>query len=127
MRLAQSCEVSSIIGRAANHDLHNITFQEKNMNNKNTSLIATIAATVLCGCPGLLGLCFGLTSVFASLVPGAQIDVFGSSDPRSATAMGLVTLCVSVIFIAIPFVTWLVTRRKPATELPPNEPIPPAG
>lgn len=97
------------------------------MNNKNTQLIATIAAVVLCGCPGLFGLCFGLTSVFASFTPGAEIDVFGSSDPQSATAMGLVTLCVSVIFIAIPIVTWLVTRRKEIASLPDNEPIPPAG
>jgi len=97
------------------------------MNNKNTQLIATIAAVVLCGCPGLFGLCFGLTSVFASFAPNAQIDVFGSSDPQSATAMGLVTLCVSLIFLAIPFVTWFVTRRKETASLPDNEPIPPAS
>jgi preprotein translocase subunit SecF len=97
------------------------------MNNKNTQLIATIAAVVLCGCPGLFGLCFGLTSVFASFTPGAEIDVFGSSDPQSATVMGLVTLCVSVIFIAIPIITWFVTRRKEPAILPDNEPIPPAG
>lgn len=75
------------------------------MNNKNTNLIATLVATVLCGCPGLFALCFGVTSVFASLVPGAQIDVFGSNDPRSATTMGVSALCLSVIFIAIPIVT----------------------
>ncbi|HLO30771.1 MAG TPA: hypothetical protein VK249_16615 [Anaerolineales bacterium] len=97
------------------------------MNNKNTNLIATLVATVLCGCPGLLGLCFGATSVLASFAPGAQIDVFGSSDPRSATTMGLVALCLSVIFIAIPIVTWFVTRRKEPVSLPTNEPIPPAG
>ena len=97
------------------------------MNNRNTSLIATIAAIVLCGCPGLLGLCFGLTSLFASFVPGAQIDVFGSNDPQAATTMGLVTLCLSVIFIAIPIVTWFVTRRKTPTDVSDNEPIPPAG
>ena len=97
------------------------------MNNRNTQLIATIAAVVLCGCPGLFGLCFGLTSVFASFTPGAEIDVFGSSDPQAATAMGLVTLCVSVIFIAIPIITWFVTRRKEPVSLPDGEAIPPAG
>jgi preprotein translocase subunit SecF len=96
------------------------------MNNKNTSLIATIAATVLCGCPGLFGLCFGLTSLFASFTPGAQIDVFGSNDPQAATTMGLVTLCLSVIFIAIPIIVWFVTRRKGTTDLSDNEPLPPA-
>lgn len=96
------------------------------MNNRNTSLIATIAATVLCGCPGLFGLCFGLTSLFASFVPGAQIDVFGSNDPQAATTMGLVTLCLSVIFIGIPIVVWFVTRPKRTSGLADNEPLPPA-
>jgi len=97
------------------------------MNNKNTNMIATIVAVVLCGCPGLLGLCFGGISLLASFVPGAEIDVFGSSDPRSATTMGLVALCLSTIFIAIPIAVWFVTRRKEAVTLSDNEPLPPAG
>jgi hypothetical protein len=97
------------------------------MNNRNTSLIATIVAVVLCGCPGLFGLCFGLTSVFASFVPNAQIDVFGNTDPQSATAMGLVTLCLSVIALAVPVVVWVVTRRREAAAMSDHEPIPPAN
>lgn len=97
------------------------------MNNRNTTLIATIVAVVLCGCPGLFGLCFGLTSVFASFVPNAQIDVFGSSDPQSATTMGLVTLCLSVIALAIPVGVWFFMRRRETTAMPDNEPLPPAG
>ena len=97
------------------------------MNNRNTTLIATIVAVVLCGCPGLFGLCFGLTSVFASFVPNAQIDVFGSSDPQSATTMGLVTLCLSVIALAIPVGVWFFMRRRETTGMPDNEPLPPAG
>jgi hypothetical protein len=96
------------------------------MKDRNTAMIATIATALLCGCPGLFGLCFGLTSVFASFVPGAQIDVFGSSDPRSATTMGLVTLCLSLIFIAIPIVVGFVTlRKKPdvVDEVPPTSPL----
>ena len=96
------------------------------MSNKNTGLIATIAAVVLCGCPGLFGLCFGLTSVFASFAPNAQIDVFGSTDPQSATTMGLVTLCLSIIAIAVPVVVWFVTRRRAAVAISDNEPLPPA-
>ena len=96
------------------------------MSNKNTGLIATIVAVVLCGCPGLFGLCFGLTSVFASFAPNAQIDVFGSTDPQSATTMGLVTLCLSIIAIAVPVVVWFVTRRRAAAAISDNEPLPPA-
>lgn len=94
--------------------------------NRNTSLIATIVAVVLCGCPGLFGLCFGLTSVFASFVPGAQIDVFGSTDPQSATTMGLVALCLSVIALAVPVGVWYGFRRRANTARSDNEPLPPA-
>ena len=97
------------------------------MNNRNTTLIATVVAIVLCGCPGLFGLCFGLTSLFASFVPGAEIDVFGSNDPQAATAMGLVTLCLGVIAIAIPVATWFIMRRRETTHMSDHEPIPPAS
>jgi len=97
------------------------------MNNKNTNLIATIVAVVLCGCPGLFGLCFGGVSLLASFAPGAEINVFGSSDPRSATTMGIAALCLSIIFIAIPVIVWFVTRRKETATLSDHEPLPPAG
>ena len=97
------------------------------MNNRNTNLIATIVAAVLCGCPGLFGLCFGGVSLLASFVPGAEIDVFGSSDPASATTMGLVVSCLSIIFIAIPIAVWFATRRKKSATLSDNEPLPPVG
>ena len=116
------------------------------MDKRNTGLIATIATALLCGCPGLFGLCMGSTSLIASFVPGAEIDVFGSSDPAAATTMGFVFLCLSVIFIAIPIVVGVVTLRKkpeddaavpvgveaePSPEPKPvepvdNEPLPPA-
>jgi hypothetical protein len=92
-------------------------------------MIATLVATVLCGCPGLLGLCFGATSLLASFAPGAEIDVFGSSDPAAAQGMGGLVLCLSLIAIAMPAVIWFATRRK--QTLPPtptdDEPLPPAS
>jgi preprotein translocase subunit SecF len=102
------------------------------MDKRTTGLIATIASVVLCGCPGLFGLCLGGTSVLASFVPGAEIDVFGSNDPAAATTMGVVSLCLSVIFIAIPIVVWFVTLRKKPAEAEvvapvSDEPIPPAS
>jgi hypothetical protein len=86
------------------------------MDKKNTGLIATIAAALLCGCPGLFGLCMGATSIFASFIPDADIDVFGSSDPAAATTMGFVFLCLSIIFIAIPIVVGVVTLRKKSED-----------
>ncbi len=90
------------------------------MDKRNTGLIATIATALLCGCPGLFSLCMGSTSLIASFVPGAEIDVFGSSDPAAATTMGFVFLCLSVIFIAIPIVVGVVTlRKKPGDDAAP--------
>lgn len=103
------------------------------MDKKNTGMIATIATALLCGCPGLFGLCFGGISLIASFVPGAEIDVFGSNDPAAATTMGFVFLCLSLIFIAIPIVVGVVTlRKKPTAEVEvvapiSDEPIPPAS
>lgn len=104
------------------------------MEKRTTGLIATIATAVLCGCPGLFGLCLGGISLLASFVPGAEIDVFGSNDPAAAASMGFVALCLSVIFIAIPIVVGVVTlRRKPDATAPvivepiDNEPLPPAS
>jgi hypothetical protein len=97
------------------------------MDKKTTGIIATIAAVVLCGCPGLFMCFFGATSIFASRVPGADIDVMGSSDPASAMTMGLVFLCVSFIFILIPIVVgFFMLRKKPEAPVS-NEPLPPAS
>jgi hypothetical protein len=97
------------------------------MDKKSTSMIATIAAVVLCGCPGLFMCCLGATSVFASRVPGADIDVMGSSDPASAMTMGLVFLCLSFIFILIPIAVGFFTLRKKSEVIPSNEPLPPTS
>lgn len=97
------------------------------MNKRNTPVIATIVAAVLCGLPGLFGLCFGSTTLLAGFMPGAQIDIFGSTDQASATTLGLLVLCMSIIMIAMPVIVWFVTRRR--REPPPsdNEPLPPAS
>lgn len=98
------------------------------MDKKTTATIATVATALLCGCPGLFGLCFGGISVIASFAPGAEINVFGSSDPGSAMTMGFATLCLSIIFIAIPIVVGFVTlRKKPEDSVEPGQPIPPAS
>ncbi len=82
------------------------------MDKRKTGIVATVVTSLLCGCPGLFSLCFGAISALASQMPGAQIDVFGSNDPRSAMTMGLVTLCLGVIFIAIPIVVGFLTLRN---------------
>jgi hypothetical protein len=63
------------------------------------------------------------------LHPNAEIDVFGSQEPRAALTFGLVTMAIGVVLLAIPAVVAIVTlrRKKPAGPARFNEPIPPAS
>jgi hypothetical protein len=97
------------------------------MDTKTKGIVATIAAVILCGCPGLFMCFFGATSVFASMVPGADINVGGSSDPAAATAMGIGALCLSFIFIAIPIAVGFFMLRKKPEAVASNETLPPTS
>ena len=86
------------------------------MNNKNTGMIALIVAVVLCGCPGLFAVCWGSVAAMVSFMPGADINIGGSSDPQTALLSGLGTLCVGILFLAVPVaVGFFALRRKPET------------
>lgn len=97
-------------------------------NKKTVGIIATIVAVLLCGCPGLFGLCGGAISAIVSFIPGAEINMFGSTDPQSALIYGIASVCGGLIFIAIPIVVAIVTLRKPKAA-PSNfgDPLPPVG
>ena len=100
------------------------------MDTKTKGIVATIAAVVLCGCPGLFMCFFGAMSTMVSFIPGADIDIGGSSDPAAATAMGIGALCLSVVFIAVPIaVGFFMLRKKPevAAEVSSNETLPPTS
>ena len=99
---------------------------------KNTgAIIGTVVAALLCGCPGLAGMCWGAVSAIVSFVPGADIDLGGSSDPTTALLVGLGSVCAGIIFVAIPVVIGIVTlrKKKPALEeaAASQEPLPPAS
>ncbi|HNT24458.1 MAG TPA: hypothetical protein PKM21_08840 [Anaerolineales bacterium] len=97
------------------------------MDKKQTGIIATVAASLLCGCPGLSALCFGAFFAVISQIPGAEIDVFGSNDPTTALTTGLGMVCGGLIFVIIPIVIGFVMLRKKPGETPvSNEPLPPA-
>jgi biopolymer transport protein ExbB/TolQ len=99
------------------------------MDKRTTSIVITLVTVFLCGCPGLFGLCFGAIFVFAGIVPGSNININGSSNPADAIKMGLVALCLGIIFVAIPAVVAFTTLRKKklATAGNINEPLPPAS
>lgn len=95
------------------------------MNNKNTGMIATIAAVVLCGCPGLFMCLFGVVSA-AGLMPYST-EVNGVTSAGTVpSGVGLGMLCVSLIFILIPIAVGFFTlRKKPEAVIINNESIPP--
>ena len=79
--------------------------------NRNTGLIATIATAVLCGCPGLFACFWGLIASVVSFIPGADIDIGGSSDPTAALMAGLGSIAVGIILVAIPVAVWFFMLR----------------
>ena len=100
------------------------------MDKKTGTMIATVVTVLMCGCPGLFAFCFGAIMMLAGLMPGSDIDVFGSSDPTAALVTGFGTLCLGGIFIAIPIIVGIVAMRSRSVEeavIDYNEPLPPAS
>jgi len=90
------------------------------MNNKTTGIVATVAAAVLCGCPGLFLCLFGGLSA-------AGRGTFTGPFSRGAIhpIIGLGLMCLSLILIAIPVAVGFFTlRNKPAAQNN-STPIPP--
>ena len=86
------------------------------MQNRNNGIIATIAAVVLCGCPGLF-LC-----LFGALTAAGQ-GTF--NDSSLSPTVGFALLCVSLILILIPVgVGFFTLRKKPEVT---SDEIPPAS
>jgi len=78
---------------------------------RKTGLIVTIVTAVICGCPGLFSCFWGLLASVISFIPGADIDIGGSSDPTAALFAGLGAVCLGLIFIVIPVAVWFFTVR----------------
>ena len=97
------------------------------MNNKNTGMIATIAAVVLCGCPGLLMCIFGAVSAAGMMPYNTNVNGTTSSGTIPMGA-GIGMLCFSLILIIIPVAVGFFTlRKKPEAAGVSNEPTPPAA
>jgi hypothetical protein len=91
------------------------------MNNKNTGMIATIAAVVLCGCPGLFLCIFGAVTASGNMPYNTEINGISNSGILPSS-YGAAMLCLALIFILIPVAVGFFTlRKKPETsqDLPP--------
>lgn len=93
------------------------------------AIIGTIAAILLCGCPGL-SLC--VLGIWAAT--GKMPDMW-TGYGNLPNGFGFAFLCVALIFIVIAVVVpvLLLRKKKAASEaapvdvLPPQEPLPPAS
>ncbi len=92
------------------------------MDKRTVAIIVTGVALLLCGCPGLFGVLMGGMFAIISFIPGASIDVMGSSDPQSALGFGLGSLCVGIVAVLIAVVAIVVAWRRSRT----GTPVPPA-
>jgi hypothetical protein len=102
------------------------------MDKKTVGIIATVATVLCCGLPGCLSVCMGLMFALVGGIPGSNIDIGGSSDPKAAIGMGIAMLCGGIIFIVIPIIVGFLTlRKKPVVDavvVPvSDEPVPPAS
>jgi hypothetical protein len=100
--------------------------------NKTLAIVGTVAAILLCGCPGLIACIFG--GVIAAGVPfTTTVNGYSSTQPLPIS-YGIGLLCLAVLFVAIAIVVpVLILRKKKAPKaeaeavLPPSEPLPPAS
>lgn len=91
------------------------------MNNKNTGMIATIAAVVLCGCPGLFLCLFGAFTASGNMPYSTEVNGVSNSGVLPAS-YGIAMLCFALILILIPVgVGFFTLRKKPETlqDVPP--------
>lgn len=89
------------------------------MNNKNMGIIITIVTILLCGLPGLISICSGVVLAF---------NTSNFEDPLLGVIFSLSSICLGMIFVAIPIIAGLITYRNRSHEVttfPQDEPIPP--
>jgi hypothetical protein len=96
------------------------------MDKKTTGLIATIAAVVLCGCPGLFMCIFGAVTATGNMPYNTDVNGVQNSGMLPST-VGFVLLCLSVFAIAIPILVGFFMLRKKPEVVHSNEPLPPAS
>ncbi len=91
------------------------------MDKKTTGIIATVATTLLCGCPGLFLCLFGALST-------AGLGTFNLNERAGGIprGVGISILCVGILFVVIPIaVAFFTLRTKKTPEVLPVETPPP--
>lgn len=96
------------------------------MSNRTAAVIITIAVVLLCACPGLAFLCFGVTDFIDHYALNSYL--YGLYNEKVSNFWGIAGICGGILFIVIAVVvSILVLRKKKEAPLPPSpdEPLPP--
>ena len=96
------------------------------MDKRTVGIIATVLSALVCGCTAIFACAWGVISV-----TGTPINLTANGQESVQTlppTVGYVLLCLSVLFVAVPFVVGFLTlRKKPQPQVVDNDPIPPAS
>lgn len=90
------------------------------MNRKTVGIIATLAATLLCGCPGLFLCLFGSLAALGFPVTTAINDQI--SMQAIPTWVAYAALLVSLLLILTPVVVGMITLRRRKERIPASPP-----
>jgi hypothetical protein len=92
------------------------------MDKRTAGLIGVVATTLLCGLPGLAGLCVGPLAILGATLPD---NTLGPVDTMWAIGGGIFILFVSIFFVALPVVIGFLTLKNPKPkDVDTHEPIP---
>ena len=95
------------------------------MERRTVGIIATVATTLLCACPGLFLCLFGGLS--AAGQGKYTSDLMGNAGGGAiAPGVGIALLCVGILLVAIPIVVGFFTLRKKPDAANVNQ-VPPAA
>ena len=94
------------------------------MEKRNIGIIATVATTLLCACPGL---CFFLFGSIFTLAGSVDPNAYEFATEGDIFTIGVVFLGVGIFMIAIPIVIGVIVfwPRAKAKINNINEPVPP--
>lgn len=79
------------------------------MDKRTAGIIGLIVSILLCGLPGLAGLCLGPLVILSSQIPDNEIS---PADARISLITGIVFVIFSLVLIAIPIVIGIFTSGK---------------
>ena len=94
------------------------------MDKRTQGILATVAAVLLCGCPGVFLCIFGAFAATGNMPFSTELNGVTNSGTMPPTA-GYVLLCLSLMLLVVPLVVgFFMLRRKPA-PMTTDQPIPP--